>query len=196
MKSLKLCAIGGTLAMAMIVSPVASADPAYEVAPIDQTTLPGQLVHNPMAIKWQPEGGNKSVSIVDSEGVPGSQAISFRVRKKSKKPWDINMRAPFERDVSAGQTVELYFWARASKLPRKKDTGKISVALGRNVEPYDTAVVQEIMPTEEWKMYRVSGVAERDFPISESDMGFNFGFEKQTIELGPFFAITRNASAE
>lgn len=196
MKSLKLCAIGGTLAIAMIVSPVASADPAYEVAPVDQSTLPGQLVHNPMAIKWQPEGGNKSVSIVDSEGVPGSQAISFRVRKKSNKPWDINMRAPFERDVAAGQTVEIYFWARASKLPRKKDTGKISVALGRNVEPYDTAVVQEILPTEEWKMYRVSGVAERDFPVSESDMGFNFGFEKQTIELGPFFAITRNASAE
>ncbi|MEM7640290.1 MAG: hypothetical protein AAF269_14645, partial [Pseudomonadota bacterium] len=128
--------------------------------------------------------------------VPGSQAISFRVRKKSKKPWDINMRAPFERDVAAGQTVEIFFWARASKLPRKKDTGKISVALGRTVEPYDTAVVQEIMPTPDWKMYRISGVAERDFPISESDMGFNFGFEKQTIELGPFFAITSETSVE
>ncbi|MEM9179818.1 MAG: carbohydrate binding domain-containing protein [Pseudomonadota bacterium] len=196
MKSLKLCAIGGSLAMVLAVSPIAVADPAFEVAPVDQRSLPGSLLHNPMAIKWQPEGGNKSVSIVESEGVPGSQAISFRVRKKSKKPWDINMRAPFERDVAAGQTVEIFFWARASKLPRKKDTGKISVALGRTVEPYDTAVVQEIMPTSDWKMYRISGVAERDFPISESDMGFNFGFEKQTIELGPFFAITSETGAE
>ena len=196
MKSLKLSAIGGTLAMAMLVAPVAIAYPALEVAPVSQSTLPGQLLHNPMAIKWQPEGGNKSVSIVDSEGVPGSQAISFRVRKKSKKPWDINMRAPFDRDVAAGQTVEIYFWARASKLPRKKDTGKISVALGRNIEPYDTAVVAEILPTSEWKMYRASGVAERNFPTDESDMGFNFGFDKQTIELGPFFAITRDVSAE
>jgi hypothetical protein len=106
------------------------------------------------------------------------------------------MRAPFDRDVNAGDTVEIFFWARTSKLPRKKDAGKISVALGRNVEPYDTAVVEEISPTTEWKMYRVSGVAERDFPVSESDMGFNFGFEKQTVELGPFFAITRETSAE
>ena len=196
MKSLKLCAFAGSLALVMAVSPIALADPAYEVAPVDQSALPGTLLHTPMAIKWQPEGGNKSVSIVESDGVPGSQAISFRVRKKSKKPWDINMRAPFERDVAAGQTVEIFFWARASKLPRKKDTGKISVALGRTVEPYDTAVVQEIMPTPDWKMYRISGVAERDFPISESDMGFNFGFEKQTIELGPFFAITSETSVE
>ncbi|MEL7110339.1 MAG: carbohydrate binding domain-containing protein [Pseudomonadota bacterium] len=196
MKSLKKLAIGGALATSLIIVPMASADPKFETAPVDQSSLPGTLLHNPMAIKWNPEGGNKSVSIVDSEGVPGSQAISFRVRKKSKKPWDINMRAPFERDVNAGDTVEIFFWARTSKLPRKKDAGKISVALGRNVEPYDTAVVEEISPTTEWKMYRVSGVAERDFPVSESDMGFNFGFEKQTVELGPFFAITRETSAE
>ncbi|MEL7454648.1 MAG: hypothetical protein AAGJ50_14885, partial [Pseudomonadota bacterium] len=106
MKSLKLCAAGGTLALALIVSPMALADPAFEVAPVDQTSLPGQLLHNPMAIKWNPEGGNKSVSIVDSEGVPGSQAISFKVRKKSKKPWDIRMRAPFDRDVAAGDEVD------------------------------------------------------------------------------------------
>ena len=196
MKSLKLCAIAGSLALFMEVSPVALAAPAHEVAPVSQSALPGKLLHNPMAIKWQPEGGNKSVSIVESDCGPGAQASSFRVRKKSKKPWDINMRAPFERDVAAGQTVEIFFWARTSKLPRKKETGKISVALGRNVEPYDTAVVQEIMPTSDWKMYRVTGVAERDFPISESDMGFNFGFEKQTIELGPFFAITSETSTE
>lgn len=196
MKSLKLCAAGGTLALALIVSPMALADPAFEVAPVDQTSLPGQLLHNPMAIKWNPEGGNKSVSIVDSEGVPGSQAISFKVRKKSKKPWDIRMRAPFDRDVAAGDEVDIFFWARASKTPRKKDAGHINVAIGRNEEPYDTIVSQEIRPTTEWKMYRVSGTAERNFPTSESDMGFNFGYAKQTIELGPFFAVSRPASAE
>lgn len=196
MKTVNLCLVSGVLATSLLFAPASAADPQFEVAPVSQGALPGNLIHNPMAIKWNPEGGNKSVSIVESEGVPGSQAISFRVRKKSKKPWDIRMRAPFDRDIAKGEEIEVYFWARASKPARRSDTGKISVAIGRDVEPYDTVLNAEIMPSEEWKMYRVGGVAERDFPKSESDMGFNFGFEKQTIELGPFYAITKGQSSE
>jgi hypothetical protein len=196
MKSLKKLAAGGVFATALLITPSVSADPAFVTEPVNQASLPGQLLHNPMAIKWNPEGPNKSVSITESEGVPGGQAISFRVRRKSNKPWDIRMRAPFERDVTAGQQVDIFFWARASKLPRKAETGKITVALGRNEEPYDTVVNADILPTSDWQMYRVFGVAERDFPVSESDMGFNFGFDKQTIELGPFFAVAQDPAAE
>ncbi len=197
MNSLKLSVVSCAIAASLAVAPSAIADPAFEVAPVTQGALPGSLIHNPMAIKWNPEGPNKSVSIVESEGVPGSQAISYRVRRKnSKEPWDIRMRAPYDRDIAAGEQIEVYFWARASKLPKKKDTGRIGVIVGRDVEPYDTILNVEITPTTEWKMYRVSGTAERDFPKSESEMGYNFGFEKQTIEVGPFYAITRGLSAE
>lgn len=189
--------LAAALTGALFFAPFASADPSFETAPVTQATVPGDLIHNPLAIKWEPEGGNKRVSIVESEGVPGGQAISFQVkRKNTRKPWDIRMRAPFDQSVSAGEEVSIYFWARASKLPRGQEAGKIGVVLGRNVEPHDTVVNQEIMPSDAWKMYKVSGVAERDFPISESDMGFNMGFAKQTIELGPFFAVTNGGSAK
>ena len=196
MKSLKTIIAGSAIATALIVSPTGAADPNFEVAPVNQAQLPGDLIHNPLAIKWNPEGGNKRVSIEESDGVPGGQAIQFRVRRKSSKPWDIRLRAPYDNNVSAGEQIEVYFWARAEKLPKGKDTAKISVVVGRDKEPYDTIVNNEIMPTSEWKMYRVSGTAERDFPASESEMGFNFGFEKQTIQLGPFYAITRGQSTE
>jgi len=196
MKSSKLIVAGSALVAALLVAPSMSADPSFEVAPVNQGALPGTLIHDPMAIKWNPEGGNKSVKIVESEGVPGSQAISFRVRRKNSKPWEIRMRAPFAADISAGEQIELYFWARAEKTPKNKDTGKIGVVLQRDEEPYDSVVNVEILPTTEWKMYRVAGTAERDFPADESDMGFNFGFEKQTIELGPFYAITRGSVSE
>lgn len=189
--------LAAAMAGALFFAPLANADPSFETAPVTQTTVPGDLIHNPLAIKWEPEGGNKRVSIVESEGVPGGQAISFQVkRKNTRKPWDIRMRAPFDKSVSAGEEISIYFWARAAKLSRGQEAGKIGVVLGRNVEPHDTVVNQEIMPGDTWKMYKVSGVAERDFPISESDMGFNMGFAKQTIELGPFFAVTNGGSAE
>lgn len=197
MRPLTSIALSATVAGAMLCAPLAFADPNFETAPVTQSSVPGTLIHNPLAIKWEPEGRNKRVSIVESEGVPGGQAISFQVkRKNTRKPWEIRMRAPFDASVSAGEEVSIYFWARASKLPRGQDAGKIGVVLGRNVEPHDTVVNQEIMPGDEWKMYKVSGVAERDFPISESDMGFNMGFAKQTIELGPFFAVTSDVSSE
>lgn len=177
------------LAASLFASPAAMADPSFAIEPLTQAELPGVLLHNPMSIKWEPEGNNKRVDIVESKGVPGGQAISFQVKRKSSKPWDINMRAPFDTAVSAGETVEIYFWARASKLPKGKDAGEITVALGRNEEPYDTVIDKTVMPTDTWTMYRVSGVAGADFPTSESDMGFNFGQMKQTIELGPFYAV-------
>lgn len=197
MRLLKTLTVSAFVVGAIAMSQSVSADPNFEVAPVDRGSLPGKLIHNPMAIKWQPEGGNKRVSIVESEGVPGLQAIEFQVKRKNKrKPWDIRMRAPFDSSVASNEAVEIYFWARASKLPRGQDAGRISVVLGRNEEPYDTVIDQHIEPTADWKMYKVAGVASRDFPISESDMGFNMGYEKQTIELGPFFAITLGDNAE
>ena len=99
------------------------------------------------------------------------------------------MRAPFDKDVASGDNLEVYFWMRAAKLPKGKDAGKVDVMLGRNVEPHDTVVVEEINPALEWKMYKVSGVAGADFPADKADMGFNLGKMKQTIEFGPFYAV-------
>lgn len=196
MTSLKNVILGGVIATTLLLAPTVSADPNYEVTPVDRSTLPGTLLHNPMAIKWDPVGPNKRVKIVESEGVPGLQAISFQTKRKNiSKPWDIRMRAPFDANISAGEEIEIYFWARASKLPKGRDAGRIGVIIGRNEEPYDTIINQEILPTDTWKMYKVTGVAERNFPSSESDMGFNFGFVKQTIELGPYYAVTRGAEA-
>ncbi len=190
MRKLKTMFAGGLVARGSMFAPAAAADPSFDVEPLTQSELPGSLLHNPLHITWKPEGNNKRAQAVDSEGVPGGQAISFQVKRKSKKPWDINMRAPFAKDVSQGETVEVYFWARASKIPGGKDAGKITISLGRDEEPYDMIVDKDIMPTEIWKMYRVTGVAGADFPAAKSDMGFNLGHMKQTIEFGPFFAIT------
>ncbi|MEP1143454.1 MAG: carbohydrate binding domain-containing protein [Henriciella sp.] len=197
MRVFKTIAAIACMAAATTMTQSVSADPNFEVAPVTRASVPGKLIHNPMAIKWQPEGSNKRVSIVDSEGVPGLQAIEFQVKRKNKrKPWDIRIRAPFDKSVSSDEAIEIYFWARASKLPKGQDAGKISVMLGRDEEPYDTVIDQQIEPTGEWKMYKVAGTAQNDFPITESEMGFNMGFEKQTIELGPFFAVTLGANAE
>ncbi len=189
-----------TFALASLTSAVlmgglpSFADPKFEIEPISQFSLPGTLIHDPMNIQWEPDGKNYKADVVASDGVPGGQAIEIRVKRKSKDPWDTNLRAPFRDNISAGESIEIYFWARASKLPKGKDAGEISVALGRNVEPYDTVAVETIYPTAQWKMYRVTGTAGRDLASNKADMGFNLAQMKQTIEFGPFYAVTLGTS--
>ena len=193
----KLALVSTLLAMPVTLVSAAVADPAFEVTPVSAYELPGDLIHSPSNIKWEPYGKNKQAKIVDSEGVPGEMAIQIKVKRKAKNPWDVRMRAPFEQDVKAGDAIDVYFWVRAESYPKGKEAGEIGVALGRNVKPHDTAVDATIYPTSEWKMYKVSGIAGADFPVDESDMGFNIGHLKQTIEFGPFFAVkVEQAAAE
>lgn len=186
-KIIAVAALGASIAT---FGTTANADPEKEITPISAYEIPGSLIHSPTNIKWVPEGPSKTAKVVDSEGVPGGQAIQIRVKKKyTSEPWKIEMRAPFDKDISSGETLELYFWLRAAKTPKGQDAGKVDVMIGRNEEPYDTIIVHEIQPTTEWKMYKVSGVAGANFPAKESNMGFNLAKAKQTIEFGPFYAV-------
>jgi len=191
----KIIAVAVLGASISTIGTTANADPEKEITPVSAYEIPGSLIHSPTNIKWVPEGPSKTAKVVDSEGVPGGQAIQIRVKKKYKESWKIEMRAPFDKDVAKGETLELYFWLRAAKTPKGQDAGKVDVMIGRNEEPYDTIIVHEIQPTTTWKMYKVSGVAGADFPASSSNMGFNLAKAKQTIEFGPFYAV-KAASAE
>jgi hypothetical protein len=195
MKNLKIASMPKALALlAMVAAPTfagssAAADPAVEITPVSPYQIAGDLLHTPSNIKWEPYGKNKRAKVVESEGVPGGQAIQIEVKRKPRDPWDIRMKAEFDQDISSGDNIELYFWLRAESIQKGKETGKVEAVIGRNVKPHDTVIVHEILPTTEWKMYKVSGTAGTEFPSSESDMGFNIGLMKQTIEFGPFYAI-------
>lgn len=166
------------------------ANPEFAITPVESYEIDGELLLNPNSvIRWDPVGPNKRARIVDSDGVPGGQAIEIEVKRKSREPWDVRMRAPFDNDIAEGDEIALYFWMRASKLQKGYDSGKVDAVIGRNVEPYDTIIVEEIQPTSTWTMYKVTGTAGRNFSASQSDMGFNLGKAKQTIEFGPFFAV-------
>lgn len=176
------------------------ADPKFEIEPVGPFGLEGSLVHNPSAIKWDREtddGGRMSATIEEADGVPGGQAIQIKVKKKTaEKPWNVRLRASVRDDITINETIEVYFWARATKFSKGRDSGKVGVMMGRNEEPYDTIVNQDILPTKEWKMYKISGVSQADFPADQTEMGFNMGAMKQTLQFGPFYAVTRGTDAE
>lgn len=167
----------------------ATADESFAIEPIGMNEIVGDLIHNPSTIKWDPIGKNKRAKVVESEGVPGGMAIQIEAKRKSKDAWDIRLRAPVEKDIASGDTLATYFWLRAAKLPKGAEAGKVDVVVQRKVDPYDQVILEEIQPTEEWKMYKVTGTAGADFPVDDTEMGFNLAKMKQTIEFGPFYTV-------
>ncbi len=168
---------------------------AQAIAAID-AAMPGKLINNPFSVQFNVEGGDARGKVVEAQGVPGGAAYNIRVKKKKKNPWDTATRIPMTADIADGETIIVSFWARAVKPPKGSDTGKITVALQRNIDPYDAVVQEDIDLGTEWKLYTVGGTANRSYPANRGSLNFNLAHAKQTVELGTFYISSLGQNAD
>jgi len=152
-------------------------------------TLPGKLLNNPYDIQWSTEGSDKKESIVKSEGAPGGMAYSVRVKKSKRKPWETATRIPMTQDIAKGDVIVVSYWARAAKPQKGRETGDITVALQRNIDPYDAVIQERVDLGTEWKLNHVTGTANRDYSADKTNLNFNLAHAKQTIEFGTFYIL-------
>lgn len=190
-------------AAVLALSPAAFAqDSAANDAAMEQALkaldaqLPGTLINNPYDIQWSTIGSDKKESVVKSEGAPGGMAYRVKVKKRKSKPWDIHTRIPMTTSIAKDETILLSFWARMETPPKGKEVGNITVALQRNVEPYDQIFLEDIAPTREWKLYSVTGTASRAYSAEKTQLTFNLARTKQTIELGQFYIMSLGPNAD
>lgn len=158
--------------------------------------LPGTLINNPYDIKWKTEGSDKKEAVVEAPGIPGGWAYQVRVKKKKRKSWETATQLPMTTSIVKGDVIKIAFWARSAKPPKGKDVGKITVALQRNVEPYDQIINEPVAPTQEWKLYEFTGTANRDFAADKTNLNFNLAHAKQTVEFGQYYITRLNSESE
>lgn len=159
-------------------------------------TLPGKLINNPYVIKWKTEGPDQKSQLVEAKGGPGGMAYQVKVKKSKRQHWDIATRIPMSTDVAKDDTILVSFWARAAKPPKGKETGKITVAYQRNIDPYDSVFEEQIDLGTEWKLYNVAGKAGRDYSAPKTNLNFNLAHAKQTVEFGPFYVMNLGPNAD
>jgi hypothetical protein len=151
--------------------------------------LPGTLINNPYDIKWKTEGSDKRDKVVQSEGAPGGMAYQVTVKKRKKNPWDTATRIPMTTSIAKDDVILLSFWAKAVKPQKGKDTGDITVTIQRKIEPYDSVIEERVALEKEWKLYNVTGKANRDYAADKTDLNFNLARTKQTLEFGQFYIM-------
>lgn len=152
-------------------------------------TLPGKLINNPYDIKWRTDGSDKKEAVVKSEGAPGGMAYKVTVKKRKKNHWDTATRIPMTTSIAKGDVILLSYWARAAKPQKGKETGDISVAIQRNIDPYDSIFEERVALGKDWKLYSLSGKAKRDYAADKTNLNFNLARAKQTIEFGQFYIM-------
>lgn len=151
------------------------------------TALPGTLLHNPYELQWDSRGPNKKITIIDADGTPTGKALSAKIKKKADKPWDIVVTTEIRDGVKKGDEIKAFFWARTKKARKGMDTAHITLFIGRNVEPYDYIISEEIKPGNEWKLLSATGTAKSDFKEDTIKAEFQLGSAAQTIEFGPIY---------
>lgn len=158
--------------------------------------LPGTLINNPYDIQWRTDGSDKKDAIVKSEGAPGGVAYRVTVKKRKQNHWDTATRIPMTTSVEKDDVILMSFWARTAKPPKGKDTGDITVAIQRNIDPYDSIFEERLDLGTDWKLISLAGKASRDYSADKTQINFNLARAKQTIEFGQFYVMNLGKDAD
>ena len=152
-----------------------------------EDALPGKLMHNPYDLQWDSRGPNQKIKVINTNGTPTGKALSAKISKKSKKPWDIIVSTEIEEGVKSGESIKVYFWARTKKARKGMDTADVVLFVGRNSEPYDYIISKDIKPGLEWQLMSATGTAKSNFKADSIKAEFQLGRAAQTVEFGPIY---------
>ena len=144
------------------------------------------LMHNPNAIEWEQRGNDKKVKIVEAD-TPSGMAISAYTKKRKQNPWDIALYFDLDKGVKKGDKVSVTMWVRTAKAAKGQDTAEFVLFMGRNEEPYDYIMSENVLPSTEWELLKFEAVAEASMPDDDVKVEFQLAKHKQTIEFGPIF---------
>lgn len=177
-------------ASAMMVTTTVQAQDAEAALQALDDALPGELLHNPFDLKWDAKGNDLKTKVVDAEAMSSGKAISARLKKKQPKVWDSNLSVQIAEAVSKGEEVQIFFYARTKKPAAGRETAIVSLFMGRNAEPYDYILSQDVFPSSEWELMNLTGTADADYPAGTLKVEYQLGKAAQTVEFGPVYVST------
>ncbi len=153
------------------------------------------LMHNPNAIKWEQRGHDKKIEIIETD-TPSGMAISAYTKKRKSNPWDIALYFDLEKGVEKGDKISVTMWVRTERAAKGQETAEFVLFVGRNEEPFDYIMSEDVLPSGEWELLTFEAVAESDMDDDEVKVEFQLGKHKQTIEFGPIFVNNHGPVSE
>ena len=154
-----------------------------------------QAMHNPNAIEWDMRGGDKKIKLVEADA-PFGQAISAYIKKRKTNPWDTTLFFDLDGGVEKGDRISVDMWVRTAKAPKSQENAEFVLYVGRNEEPWDRIISEDVLPSSEWEQLTIEGVSEGYYPKGEVKVEFQLAKHKQTLEFGPIYVKNLGPATE
>lgn len=152
--------------------------------------IANHVISVPVPSAYRVDGQQGTPEIRKDSGVQGGQALRVHVAAKGANPWDISLAVPVNKPIKAGDKLILAFWARLVEGPGGASTATLpycAVQLAK--PPYSAVISGSVDIGTEWKMYSVTGTADKAYKAGDVGIGIQLATAKQVIDFGPVFLI-------
>lgn len=164
----------------LAVAPMATAQ--------DGQSASDRIVNDPRVPALTAYGLNLPPQIRSDKDVQFGKAMRIQLSGHADF-WRIGVITPTLKPVKKGDRMVIAFWARAEKT----ENGAPGVIRRAQLEATTPAIrtifekAFDIGP--EWKMYQLSGVADRDYPPGQLNAALHLDGAKQVLDIGPLFVL-------
>lgn len=180
-----LTAAGAVLSLALSAG-LATAQDAP--APAARSSVLDKAVNDVRVSGWIIYGPGQTTTLVEST-VQGGFAQRIDLPRAGANPWDVGAAAVTTKPIQSGDVLAVAVWIRTERPPAGSDTGRITLRLQGNAEPYPEIATETLEPGSDWKLYFTQATATRDYAPGEAAVNIQLAAAAQAIELGPIFIL-------
>lgn len=178
------------LALALLAAPLAFAVPSAAIGQSEEE-MTRQMVNDPNPATFNVYGIDPKPKSVKDESVQGARAMKVKVTGGGN-PWDVGISVPITKPIKAGDKIEMMFYAKYEK-PAEGQTGaKIGAGIQLAAAPYSSFMTQTFDLTPEWKLYTLTGTADKDYATGAVNASFQLNTGKHVVALGIVAVFDKN----
>jgi hypothetical protein len=170
-----LLAVSFAAAMLLFAAMPASADDALAQKAVNDTTA---------WVVW----GKATAAAVREDKSPFGVAQRVTISPMPERAWDSGVSSSNRKIVHKGDVLLLAFWASAHSPPAGSDFIQITARIFENVAPYTNLTPERyFLIGKEWKLFYVSGIADKDYLEDKLGGSLVLGTGDQVIDFGPVY---------
>jgi endo-1,4-beta-xylanase len=127
--------------------------------------------------------------VVAAVGPGFTRAVRVATLKDVSSMGAVELRALNARPVAAGDVAILRFFARATEISDETGGARVQLVIRRNGVDWNSSFEGDFSLTRQWQEILVPFVWTQDFAVNGAALMLNFGFKRQTVEIGGIDAI-------
>lgn len=173
---MKIFALAAAAAFAILTAAPAMAQ--------DDAAAAAKIINNPDPSSFQVYGLSPAPKSKKDDTVQGGRYLPVAVTG-SGSPYSVGVNVPINQAVKAGDKLTLMFYAKLGKAEPGVTSVKIANAqVQLAAAPYTGLFGQGFDVGPEWKLYTVSGKADKDYAKGILNAAFHVNTGKHTLMLG------------